>query len=50
MEFAWNEGNEPTEFPAEDTIISITGIFEKYYNEVWEWDYYRLTVDSINIL
>lgn len=51
MEFVWEDGSHtyPDEYPAEDTIITVTGTFESYHEKSENFVYVRLANATMTI-
>ncbi|MCL2083090.1 MAG: hypothetical protein FWH04_07645 [Oscillospiraceae bacterium] len=52
IEFSWPDGREPdpSEFPKENEIVEISGVFTSRYDEAYEWDFPYLELDNITTL
>jgi hypothetical protein len=50
IEFTWSEDNYPDEYPDEDAVIDVIGVFNSYYVEEWAQTEHFLVVDNITIL
>ncbi|MCL2009457.1 MAG: hypothetical protein FWG71_02785 [Synergistaceae bacterium] len=50
VEFAWNDGRVPAEYPEEKSIIDVAGEFSRYFDEGFGTNFHYLKVDGISVV
>lgn len=52
LEFVWEDGthNYPEEYPQEEQLVEVTGVFETYYEEVDDCWYCRLNHATLEVM
>ena len=50
VEFAWNDGRIPDEYPEENSIIDVAGEFSGYFDEGFGVTIHYLKVDGISVV
>jgi hypothetical protein len=50
IEFAWNDGRAPDNYPEKFAIIDVAGEFSSYFDKEAEWDFNYMKVNGIAVL